>query len=400
MRSEKIKKIANLIKFAGWTDVESTVSISVSSFLSKAGLKPEFKPEKPDDITKIILSDLGKNYDKIRSGASTVEGVLGNVSSGNSGTWFRNEKKIDTQAGYAELVESIRPIIMGNYSAPKTEPTKDTAPPKKPESKDSSSSRSKDSPDAWKVFGDKAEVVKSAWIKRSTKLGRFTTHQNFKLWLTKNNLAEKPENADTIISKLYADIGEPAPAATATSATPNATNAPASEAPKEEAKKEEAKPQAATEFTDKEKRLALALSAMGNQKLVGTKGFDLVRELPRINAIASFVGSWENMAKVIMKRNPSLGPSMPTDLGKDGVMIDKEYADKNLKWFQILQATINAVYESSEKKRGVISSIPGFTVKKEEPKDTAKADDGLKVKSSIKNREYRVSTIKRIIANS
>ncbi len=262
----------------------------------------------------------------------------------------------------------------------------------------------KDSPDAWKAFGDKAESVKDAWIKRSTKLRRYTTYQNFKLWLTKNSLEEKIENADKIISKLYGDMGLEAPATT-TPTSANATTAPAGEKPKEEpAKKEEAKPQAATEFTDKEKRLALALSAMGNQKLVGTKGFDLVRELPRINAIASFVGSWENMARVVLTRNPSLGPSMPTDLGKDGVMIDKEYADKNLKWFQLLQTTINAVYESSEKKGGIISRIPRFTVEKELPKkeeeNSAKADDGLRVKSSIKNREYRVSALKRIIANS
>ena len=200
------------------------------------------------------------------------------------------------------------------------------------------------------------------------------------------------ENADAIIAKLSAEIGKQPPA---TAPAAQATTAPDSKKPEEvktDGKPTEAKPASPTEFTDKEKRMAVALGAMGNEKLVGTKGIDLVRELPRINAIVTFLGSWENMARVILKRNPSLSPSMPADLGKEGVMIDKNYVNTNLKWFQVTQDTINAVYNSSEKSKGVISSIPGYEVQREE----SKSDDGHSKKSSYKNRSNRIGMIKEI----
>jgi hypothetical protein len=99
--------------------------------------------------------------------------------------------------------------------------------------------------------------------------------------------------------------------------------------------------------------LAAIIGAMYNQKLVGTPGFDLIREPKRIRALieSAPVGGpnptgYGNAARIIMKMNPSIGGMLPAKLtGPVDDKFAKNPANKAL--LQAIQVAINGIYESA-----------------------------------------------------
>jgi hypothetical protein len=99
--------------------------------------------------------------------------------------------------------------------------------------------------------------------------------------------------------------------------------------------------------------LAAIIGAMYNQKLVGTPGFDLIREPKRIRALieSAPVGGpnptgYGNAARIIMKMNPSIGGMLPAKLtGPVDDKFAKNPANKSL--LQAIQVAINGIYESA-----------------------------------------------------
>jgi hypothetical protein len=99
--------------------------------------------------------------------------------------------------------------------------------------------------------------------------------------------------------------------------------------------------------------LAAIIGAMYNQKLVGTPGFDLIREPKRIRALieSTPVGGpnptgYGNAARIIMKMNPSIVGMLPAKLtGPVDDKFAKNPANKAL--LQAIQVAINGIYESA-----------------------------------------------------
>ena len=99
--------------------------------------------------------------------------------------------------------------------------------------------------------------------------------------------------------------------------------------------------------------LAAIIGAMYNQKLVGTPGFDLIKEPKRIRALieSAPVGGpnptgYGNAARIIMKMNPSIVGMLPAKLtGPVDDKFAKNPANKAL--LQTIQVAINGIYESA-----------------------------------------------------
>ena len=97
--------------------------------------------------------------------------------------------------------------------------------------------------------------------------------------------------------------------------------------------------------------LAAIIGAMYNTKLVGTPGFDLVKEPKRIQALVDAVGGaspegFGNAARVIAKMNPSIVARLPKEVT---VPIDEVYAKNpaNKALLQTIQVAINRIYDSA-----------------------------------------------------
>ena len=103
--------------------------------------------------------------------------------------------------------------------------------------------------------------------------------------------------------------------------------------------------------SDKFDILANIIGAMYNQKLVGTPGFDLIREPKRIEALVNAVGGpnptgYANAAKEVAKRNQNILYKLPQSITGP---IDKDFAkDKsNKSLLQDIQVVINDIYDSA-----------------------------------------------------
>ena len=90
---------------------------------------------------------------------------------------------------------------------------------------------------------------------------------------------------------------------------------------------------------------------MYNEKLVGTPGFDLVKEPKRIQAIVDSVGGaneagYGNTARIIAKRNPAILARLPGELTAP---VDEAFAKNpaNKRLLQAIQVAINGIFDSS-----------------------------------------------------
>ena len=97
--------------------------------------------------------------------------------------------------------------------------------------------------------------------------------------------------------------------------------------------------------------LAAIIGAMYNEKLVGTPGFDLIKEPKRIQAIVDSVGGaneagYGNTARIIAKRNPAILARLPKQLTAP---VDEVYAKNpaNKRLLQDIQVAINGIFDSS-----------------------------------------------------
>lgn len=107
-------------------------------------------------------------------------------------------------------------------------------------------------------------------------------------------------------------------------------------------------PQKPIAVSDGSDILAEILSAMYNEKLIGTPGLDFIREVKRIQSVVNAVGGaspvgFKNAAKVLLKRNPSINPRLPKSLSG---AVDKSFAFANKALFQTIQTTINGLYSA------------------------------------------------------
>ena len=99
--------------------------------------------------------------------------------------------------------------------------------------------------------------------------------------------------------------------------------------------------------------LAAIIGAMYNQKLVGTPGFDLIREPKRIRALIESepVGGpnptgYGNAARIVMRMNPAIRGMLPAQLTRP---VDEVFAKNpaNKALLQAIQVAINGIYESA-----------------------------------------------------
>lgn len=99
--------------------------------------------------------------------------------------------------------------------------------------------------------------------------------------------------------------------------------------------------------------LAAIIGAMYNQKLVGTPGFDLIKEPKRIRALIESepVGGpnptgYGNAARIVMRMNPAIRGMLPAQLTRP---VDEVFAKNpaNKALLQAIQVAINGIYESA-----------------------------------------------------
>ena len=94
--------------------------------------------------------------------------------------------------------------------------------------------------------------------------------------------------------------------------------------------------------------LADIIGAMNNEKLVGTPGFDLVKEPKRIQALVNAAGGanpagYGGVAAILAQKNPSILAKLPKELtGPVDKTFAKDPANKEL--LQAIQVTINKIY--------------------------------------------------------
>lgn len=131
--------------------------------------------------------------------------------------------------------------------------------------------------------------------------------------------------------------------------------------------------------------LSLIIAAMYNEKLVGTPGFDLIREPKRIKAFVDAVGGanpagYANAAKVLASRDPSLTSALPEKLTGP---IDKAFAKNpaNKALLQKVQVLINSIYDSAIK--GVIK--PGVEKSSEKISEWLSSPAGGNLKKANNN---------------
>ena len=103
--------------------------------------------------------------------------------------------------------------------------------------------------------------------------------------------------------------------------------------------------------SDKFDILANIIGAMYNEKLIGTPGFDLIKEPKRIKSLVNAVGGpnptgYANAAKEVAKRNQNILYKLPQSITGP---IDKDFAkDKsNKSLLQDIQVIINDIYDSA-----------------------------------------------------
>ncbi len=107
--------------------------------------------------------------------------------------------------------------------------------------------------------------------------------------------------------------------------------------------------------------LATIISAMYNEKLVGTPGLDLIKEVKRVQSLVNAVGGanpagFSNASKVILRRNPALSARLPKALSGP---VDKTFAFANKSLFETIQVTINSIYDAgTEGSKGFLGVNP------------------------------------------